>query len=118
MKINSKTIFLRICGVLISSLPPIIAALSYFPLWKNESGAAALSGLTLALLLIGSAPIFKFLKRILKSPSVCIIWLLIFILFVSLKEIADEMIVISFVGFVSNALGAIIFKLGERKREV
>ena len=118
MRNNAKTLSLRILGVLISSLPPIIAVFSYFPLWKGESEAAALSGLTLALLIIGAAPIFKYLKRILKSPSVYVIWLLIFILFVSLREIADEMVVISFVGFISNAIGAIIFKLGERKTDI
>ena len=118
MRTDIKTLALRISGVLISSLFPIIATVSYFPVWKERGSAAALSGLTLTLLVIGAVPIFKYLRRALRSPSLYLIWLLIFILFVSLREIADEMVVISFVGFVSNAIGAILFKLGERKKGV
>jgi hypothetical protein len=45
-------------------------------------------------------------------------WLLIFALFALVRSIADEMTVISFVGFISNSFGAALFKLagGIRKK--
>ncbi len=44
-------------------------------------------------------------------------WFLCFALFFSLSKIADEMTVISFVGFVSNLIGAGVFKLAGRSGE-
>ena len=41
-------------------------------------------------------------------------WLIAFILFLSLSRIADEMTVISFVGLISNLIGSLIFKLARR----
>ena len=58
--------------------------------------------------------------RILKSPAVYTLWLIAFIAFSSLSRIADEMTVISFFGFISNAAGAVLFRLacgGEREND-
>ena len=40
----------------------------------------------------------------------------LFVLFFVLSKIADEMTVIAFVGFVSNLLGALLFKLSGLKK--
>ncbi|MBQ9071002.1 MAG: hypothetical protein IJY23_06635 [Clostridia bacterium] len=110
-----KAYLLIFLSTFISVAPAVIATVSYFPLWKERGSAAVLSGFTLALLIIAAAPFLKFIKRILSSPSIFVTWFIIFVLFLLLKSIADEMVVISFVGFVSNAIGALIYKLAERK---
>ena len=43
-------------------------------------------------------------------------WLVSFLIFFCLSRIADEMTVISFVGFVGNLIGALFFHLGRRER--
>jgi hypothetical protein len=66
-------------------------------------------------------PLIRLIKRLLRSDATYILWLILFLAFYSLSKIADEMTVISLVGFVSNSIGAIILKLSggrnERKRE-
>jgi Co/Zn/Cd efflux system component len=40
-------------------------------------------------------------------------WFAVFIVFLTLSSIAQEMTVVAFVGFVSNLVGALIFRLAE-----
>ena len=80
----------------------------------SETGAV-LSGFALILLLLSFVPLFKLVKKMLESPAAHTMWLICFILFFCLSKIADEMTVISFVGFVSNLIGAAIFKLADRR---
>jgi hypothetical protein len=42
------------------------------------------------------------------------LWLALFVIFLLLSKIAEEMTVISFVGFIGNSFGAIVFKLSEK----
>ena len=93
-----------------------MATVSYFPIWQERGSGAVLSGFTLALLLISAVPIFKAIKRILSSLASYTVWLIIFLLFMLLSAIADEVTVISLIGFISNVIGAILFKLSERGR--
>jgi hypothetical protein len=58
-------------------------------------------------------PIFRAIKRALASPSAPLLWLVIFLLFLSLSRIADDITVIAFVGFVSNLCGALFFRLAK-----
>jgi hypothetical protein len=102
-------------GIVFSTVPPLWAVLSYFPVWASRGSAEALSGFTLFLILISVLPFYKKLREILKSPSVTVIWLLLFVLFFMLSKISDEMIVISFIGFIGNLIGTVFFKLGRSK---
>lgn len=106
-----KGIILRTLGIVVSVLPPAITALSYFPLWCAAGGEYVVSGFVALLLLLCVLPLFNIIKALLRSPSVWVMWLIAFIAFFSLSKIADEMVVISFIGFVSNVVGAILFKL-------
>ena len=70
------------------------------------------------LLLLAALPLYRGIKKILRSPSAYQLWLFSFVLFFLTSRIADEMTVISFVGFVGNALGAVCFRLaGKRNGE-
>ena len=117
-KINpSKIILIKSVALFICIVPALIATLSYFPIWVNKGGACVISGLALCLITISLIPFYKQIGGLLKSPSAYVIWLILFIIFFLLSRIAEEMTVISFVGFVGNMIGAIFFKIARSKEE-
>lgn len=109
-----KFYLFNLVALIMSVLPAVCATIGYFPLWRARGSAALLSGFTLIILLICIAPILKLIRRVLSSPSIILIWFFIFITFFALSNIADEMTVIAFVGFISNTVAAIIFKIAKR----
>ena len=104
---------ITLTALAVSTLPPLFAALSYFPLWKERGALALLSGWALLLALLAAWPIVRFAKEKLKSPAAWFVWLSLFILFSALAAIANEMKVISLIGFISNLIGTFLFKLAE-----
>ena len=104
-----KTIGLALCVI-----PAAIAVLSYFPLWERDEPAKLLSGFTVLLLALAARPLFKMMTERFMSAASLGLWLVCFIAFFALERIAGEMVVISFVGLVSNILGAVLMKLGDR----
>ena len=112
-----KSIFLRVIGLVLCVIPVSVAVLSYFPAWRAEGGEVLLSGATLLLLCMAAVPLYKLISARLRSPAAYTLWLIAFILFFLLSNIAEEMVVISFTGFVGNLLGAIAFKLAGGKHE-
>ena len=115
MKKDKRSLLLSALGVTVSTVPVAIATLSYFPLWVERSSYATFSGFTLLLLILAATPIVKILKRRFTSPSVTIVWLMLFLVFSMLKSIVYEVTVIAFVGFVSNSLGALIYYLAKKR---
>ena len=103
---------LHILGFLLCVLPPVICTASYFPIWQDSG--QAVSGGVLLLLLIAAYPLYKFIRQSLTSPAAYTVWLILFILFSLLSRIAVQMTVISFVGFIGNALGAVCFHFAKR----
>ena len=106
-----KRKILSLIAILVSTVPAVTAVLLYFPIWRAKGGEYALCGLTLLLLLLSAVPFFKLFKRIFSSPSAPMMWFLIFVFFLLLSKIADEITVISFVGFISNLIGSSFIKL-------
>ncbi len=104
---------LHILGILLCILPPMICTLCYFPLWKNSSEKTVCGGAIL-LLILCALPLYKDMKRRLSSAASYVLWLIMFLLFLFLSRVADEMTVISFFGFAGNLLGAICFWLNKR----
>lgn len=114
---KSKAGFIfTLVGLVISTVPPIMAILSYFPIWMERGASTVLSGFTLLLILMAIVPLFKLFKRLFESPSAPIMWLIAFIIFFTLSKISNEMTVISFVGFISNLTGSFFFKLSDKYR--
>ena len=103
---------LHILGILLCVVPPAVCTLLYFPLWKISGYAYCIAGGTALLLVICLLPLYKLIIRATKSASSYLLWLIMFLLFVALSKIGEQMTVISFVGFISNLAGAICFKLG------
>lgn len=110
----TKRLLFNALGIVISVLPVTVSIFSYFPLWISRGGASILSGISLFLICLAIVPIFKYLKHIMRSPSAPVMWLITFVVFLLLSKIADEMTVISFVGFTTNLIGAFFFKLARR----
>jgi len=118
---NKNRIFVNSClhiiGLMFCVLPPAVCTLCYFPLWKSEGGGTVIAGGCALLLVLSAIPLMRIIREKLKSPASYVLWLLAFLLFLGAARIADEMTVISFVGFVGNLIGALLFKLGGRHNE-
>ena len=110
----TKYLLLKTVGILLCTLPPLFAILSYFPVWCAKGGEYVFSGFTLLLIALAFMPLYRGFKRVLASSASYTLWLVLFGAFFILSKIAYEMTVISFVGFVGNSLGAVFFKLSER----
>jgi hypothetical protein len=102
---------LRLFALLVSTVPVLICTAAYFPIWTLRGEGAVLSGLGLILSLIAAIPAYRYVKAHIGSISAPFIWLILFAVFFALESIAHEVTVIAFVGFVSNLVGAIIFKI-------
>ena len=105
-------ISLLLCGYCLCILPPALATLSYFPLFK--SSGTVLAGGTLFLLALSIQTLFKGLSRLIGTGATFLPWLILFLLFFALSRVADEMVVISFVGLISNLTGGLTLKLARR----
>lgn len=118
MKRNSfaLSVSLRVLGMLLCVAPVTLAIISYFPIWLGEGGGKVLSGFTVILCVVAHVPVIKGIKRLFDSPAGYTVWLFIFIAFLTLSNIAEEMTVISFVGFIGNLVGAVMFNLAEKFR--
>jgi hypothetical protein len=118
MNVNNKVLVnkaLHILGLLLCTAPPIIATLSYFPLWREAGGAQVISGGALLFMILSSIPLYKYIRRILESAATYILWLFIFLFCFLLSKVIAEVTVIALVGFISNVLGAILMKIAEKR---
>ena len=109
-----KLLVLRAIGLAVCIFPVSAAIFSYFPLWLKRSDNSALSGFALILFFVALVPLYRYIGKTLKSPSAHTLWFIVFLSFFLLSKIADEMTVIAFVGFISNLIGSVIFKLAAR----
>ena len=105
---------LHIIGFLFCVVPPAICTLNYFPLWKKMGYESCIAGGVALLLAICAIPLYKLITKWLQSFSSYILWLAMFIMFFGLAKIADQMTVISLVGFIGNLIGAVCFYLGRK----
>ena len=115
MRHSFKGIMLNSLGLTVCIVPVAIATLSYFPIWQTRGTGELVSGFYVFLLILCIYPLIKAIKHFIKSPSVFSVWLLLFILFLLLENIAHEMTVISFVGALSNLIGGIIFRIARKE---
>lgn len=109
-----KRLFFNALGLTVSILPVVLTVLSYFPLWIAREDASVLSGLALVLVCLALVPLYRYIRVALRSPSAPLLWLIAFIIFLLLSRIAEEMTVICLVGFVTNLIGSLLFRIGKR----
>ena len=112
-----KILILNLIGLTIAILPTFLAVISYFPIWKERGTATMISAFSLCLVLVAFLPLMRFMKAHLKSPSATTVWFITFIMFCFLSRIADDMTIISFVGFISNLTASFFFSLARMRKE-
>ena len=118
MKRSKTNVFVSFClhilGFLLCILPPAICTLNYFPVWREVGYESCIAGGVALLLALCAIPLYKLVAERLKSFSSYLMWLVLFLLFFGMSRIADQMTVISFVGFVSNLMGAVCFYIAKK----
>ena len=107
---KKKTLALSGLGYFLCIAPPVVATLTFFPLWISTSSATTVSGLSMLLILVCIVPIFRLIKEHVKTPSAPLVWVAILIIAVMFRSIIDQLVIISFVGVVSSLAGFFIFK--------
>lgn len=105
---------LKLVGLVIAIAPATVAVLLYFPFWAKVGGGSVISGFALLLLVLCAVPFFKYVRRHFTAPSAHVMWLILFLLFFSLSRIAEQMTVISLVGFISNLISSFLFRAARR----
>ena len=103
----------NILGILFSVAVPMATTLCYFPFWISRGATETVSGLCALLLVLCALPLLNLLKKKLETPSLPLAWGILFVVMRSLSAIIDEVTVISFVGLLSNLVGAIFFRLAK-----
>ena len=114
MKARTKATLLWFFGMATCIVPAVLATLEHFPIWVAEGGETIISGLSVILLVVCALPFKKQIASYLQSPSAWVVWLCIFVFSSLLGKIICDIASISFVAFVSNFLGALIFKWREK----
>lgn len=118
MKRSKKPSFakfaLHLAGLLTCVVPAVICTLSYFPLWRATGAEYVLAGGTALLIVLAAFPFYKYVREALRSAASYVLWLIIFVFCFLLSRVVEQLTVISFVGFISNLVGAILLKLGEK----
>lgn len=108
MTVTGKILLLRVCGLVFYIVPPCIATINYFPLFAGEP-KKQLSIVGVILLLIACIPLWKFIKKCLKSPSALKVWVALFVIFLLCEHISHEVVCISLVGVLSAIVGDALF---------
>ena len=111
---KQKGFLLHAVGIILCILPPALATLTYFPLWRGEEPLKLVSGITVLLLAFCARPLFKLISERFKSAASLGLWLVLFVLFFALRRVSDEMVVISFWGLVGNAVGGVCLAIAKR----
>jgi len=109
----TKGNILKIIAIVIDVGGPLVATLTQFPIWVDRSAAATMSGLFLIFAFLSCLPFLNYIKAYFRSPAVWVVWLVLFVLFMCLYNIIEEMLIVSFVGLIANCIGAIIYKIGK-----
>lgn len=107
---------LHFLGFCLCILPPAVCTLYYFPLWREMGYQSCIAGGTALLLALSIIPLYKLIKRGFEGFSSYMMWLLLFLLFFGMSRIAEQMTVISFVGFIGNLLGSVCFYIAKKIR--
>ena len=113
MSAQIKSKICKACGLAIDISAPLIATISQFPIWIEKSASATVSGVFILLAFFSCIPLMKHIKNFMKSPSIPIVWLIVFIMLYALNSIIDQMIVVAFVGVISKTIGTFIYKIGD-----
>lgn len=117
MSPRTKATICNILGMLFCVVPATVATLEHFPIWISRGGEVFLSGFSLVLLLLCALPFKRQITEYLRSPSAWFVWLCIFAFSVMFSRIINDIAAISLVAFVTNFIGAFLFKLRDEYKK-
>jgi phosphatidylserine synthase len=117
MKNKTKGKCIRAAAMVLCVGAPFGATLSQFPVWINASDKATVSGLFLVMAFLSCLPFIKQIKEYFKSPASWVVWTIVLVAFVAIRNIIDQMIFVCIVGLAANILGMIMFKIGDSVKE-
>ena len=117
MKNKTKGKVIKAAALTIDVGSPLIATLCLFPVWVDKSSSATVSGIFLVFAFLSCLPFLNQIKAWLKSPSVPVLWCVFLVLFTLLRSIIEQMWFICLVGAISNAIGSILYKIGDTYSE-
>ena len=106
------TIF-KVTAIGVDVCVPMVVALNQFPLWVEQSAEATMSGICLVLIGLSIIPFLKQIREYFKSPSAWVVWGVILAILVLLRSIIDQILIVSFAGFIANIAGAFIYNIGK-----
>lgn len=96
---------------------PLVATLTQFPLWVDRSAGSTVSGLCVLFAILSAIPLLRYFREKIKTPSAPLIWGVAFAILTAINTIISEMILITFVGVISNCIGWVLFKLAGKEEE-
>ena len=126
MSNKAKHRLLYAIGLVLCVLPVLFCILSEFPLWVRSGidtifSGFVLSGISLTLVVVACTPLIRVVGRKIKTPAVWMMWGIAALIFYSVKNVIDSLVLISTFGFIGNALGAFFFalagKYADKERE-
>jgi Na+/phosphate symporter len=112
MKNATKGKIVKAAAIGIDVLGPLGATCSQFPIWIEKSSAATVSGLFLVFAILSCIPLHRQIKKWLKTPSVPVMFSVAAAVFIALRNIIDQMVLICVVGAIANVVGAVVYKVG------
>ncbi len=113
MKNKTKGTCVRIGATALCVGAPLGTTIAQFPIWVATSDKATISGMFLVLAFICCLPFTNQLKAYFKSPAIWVVWSVLLALFIALRNIIDQMVIVCFVGLISNSVGSMLYKLGD-----
>lgn len=117
MKRSTKAAILKVTALSLDVGVPLLATLTQFPVWVEQSAEATVSGLCLVLIGLSMLPFLKVIKEYFKSPSVWVVFGIIFVFLLMLRSIIDQILIVSGAGFVANLIGAGLYGIGNNLQE-
>ena len=106
-----RALLLKVGGVLLSTVPTLVAVIECLPAWAREGGAV--SGLFAVLLILAAAPLFRLFRRNIGGLSLWPFWLFALLLILALRQVIDGLYLIALVSFPAGLCGDAVFRLGE-----
>ncbi len=103
----------RLCA----AVPPLGATLRCFPEWLENSPRATVSGMLLVSVFVCMVPFWKKLKGLageLSQTCAPVLWLALFFIFFTLKDIVDKMVFISLFGMLGSSVSMLLCRIRNR----
>ena len=104
-------------GLIAAILAPFITACVQFPVIRETADKSEISALFIVCAFVCAAPLYKHINITFKSPTNAVMWTVVFALAWSLDKIIHQIMLIAFVGMVSNIICSGLCGIGNKLRQ-